>query len=280
MKRDLYQEVTDRIIKTLENGVAPWVRPWKVGQYSLPHNGATGRRYSGINVCLLWQTHYTDNRWYTFEQARSKNGCVRKGEKGTGIIFFNPLIKKDDNGNEQVIPFIRGFTVFNHEQIKWEIEESIEDFVAEITFIEAKNVVNATDVKIQHGGGKAFYRPGLDIINMPEIVSFRSEADYWGTMFHELIHWTGHESRNNRQFGKRFGDNAYAMEELVAEMGAAFLCAQSGVEGKLQHAEYISSWLKLLHEDKKAVFTAAKQAQQAVDFILAFSEDKKTEKAA
>lgn len=280
MKRDLYQEVTDRIIEALENGTAPWVKPWKSGQYALPHNGATGRRYSGINVFLLWATQYTDNRWYTFKQARAKNGCVRKGEKGTGIIFFKPLVKKDDDGNEQVIPLIRGFTVFNHDQIEWENEETIEESDIEITFVEAENIVNATDAKIRHGGDRACYNMNTDQISMPELEQFNSEADYWGTMLHELTHWTGHESRKARKFGKRFGDNAYAMEELVAEMGAAYLCAQSGVEGKLQHAEYISSWLKVLKKDKKAVFTAAKQAQQAADFVMEFSAEEESEKAA
>ena len=280
MKRDLYQEVTDRIIKALESGTAPWVKPWNATNYGMPVNGATGRAYSGINVFLLWASPYTDNRWYTFKQAQGKKGCVRKGEKGTGIIFFKPLVKKDDDGKEQVIPLIRGFTVFNHEQIEWENEETIEESEIEITFVEAENMVSATAAKIKHGGARACYNMHTDQISMPTIDSFKSEADYWGTMLHELTHWTGHKSRKNRQFGKRFGDNAYAVEELVAEMGAAFLCAQSGVEGKLQHAEYISSWLKVLKQDKKAVFTAAKQAQQAADFVVAFSQEEKAEQAA
>lgn len=280
MKRDLYQEVTDRIIDALQQGTTPWVKPWKdSGGSGMPVNGATGHKYSGINVFLLWASPYTDSRWYSFKQAQAKHGRVRKGAKGTNIVFFKPLVKKTDDGKEQVIPLIRGFTVFNHQQIDWQNEEDSVESNFELNFTKAKNIVDATRAVIEHGSDRACYNPIFDVINMPNFNSFKTEEDYWATMLHELTHWTGHSKRKARQFGKRFGDDAYAMEELVAEMGAAFLCAHAEVEGKLQHAEYISGWLKILKKDKRAVFTAAKQAQQAADFVLEFSQEKKLDKA-
>lgn len=288
--RDLYQEVTNSIIDALEEGVAPWVKPWSSGGSAfggLPVNGSTGRPYTGINVLLLWAAQqrggFASSAWYTFNQAKSLNGSVKKGSKGTMAVFFKPIKKglKDEAGNpildpqgnqkEDTIPLIKHFNLFNAEQIEWPEEEAPAETPvdsSEVGYPEAQQVVDDSGAVVYHGGGKACYVPALDVIHMPEKGRFESEEAYYATLLHELAHWTGHSSRLDRLSEGKPSRSDYAYEELIAEISASFLCAHTGVEGDLQHANYIGSWLEKLRGDKKYVFRAASAAQKAADYLL------------
>lgn len=265
---DIYQTVTDRIITALEQGTAPWLKPWAEGKCGTmgPFNAATGRPYNGINWLVLGS-----GGWLTFKQAKELGGSVRKGEKGTQIVFWSfPKIKDTETGEEKVVPFAKGYTVFAVEQCEG-LNEAKLKAPAPITAGQTSiNVIAAqAGAQVRHGGSKAFYSPSTDHVQMPSIDAFESADAYAGTLAHELVHWTGHQSRCDRQFGKRFGDDAYAFEELVAEIGSAFVCAQTGIplEG-LQHTSYVASWLKVLKNDKRAIFTASSQAKKAAEFLL------------
>jgi antirestriction protein ArdC len=273
-KRDLYAEVTQKIIAALETGVAPWVKPWTAGAPiggALPHNYLTKRPYRGINFPLLWSAGFESNAWMTYKQAQSIGAHVRKGERGSMIVFFKPYKIREQNASgkqeERTIPLLRAFTVFNVAQIDG-LPESAPAMPVVSNFSAADAAL--AQARIDHGGDRACYIPALDAIRMPHVSQFRSIADYYSTALHELTHWTA--SRCAREFGKKFGDTAYAREELVAEMGAAFLCGQFGIEGKLQHAEYIGNWIAVLKGDKRAVLMAASAAQKAADFINQGSE--------
>ena len=270
---DIYQQVTDRIIASLEQGTAPWLKPWAEGKCGTagPFNAVTGRPYNGINWLVLGS-----GGWLTFKQAKELGGSVRKGEKGTQIVFWSfPKIKDSETGEEKVVPFAKGYTVFAVEQcdgLDTAKLKAPQPIVAGETNI---NVIAAlAGAQVRHGGSKAFYSPSTDHVQMPSLEAFESADAYAGTLAHELVHWTGHQSRCDRQFGKRFGDDAYAFEELVAEIGSAFVCAQTGIplEG-LQHDRYVASWLKVLKGDKRAIFTASSQAKKAAEFLLASAEE-------
>jgi len=281
-KKDHYKVVTDRIVAALEEGVAPWIKPWEAAT-GMPHNGHTGHKYSGLNVWLCWSSGQPDPRWYTFKQVRSgKYGSshVRKGEKGTPIIkwLFKEVTVEAENPEEEpktvTKPILVTFTVFNHKQVEWEKgkepklpEENRASFDPAEACAAAADLMDKTGAAIEHGGSSAYYSPNTDYIGMPVPGAFNTPEDYWSTLLHEATHWTGHTSRCNRDLNNRFGTEAYAMEELVAELGSAFLCADLGIRGKLQHEEYIGSWIKRLRSDKYAIFTAAKHAKNAVAFL-------------
>lgn len=273
--RDIYQDVTNRIITALENGTAPWLRPWrdsKSGSITEPYNAVSGRPYNGINVLILGTMPYPELGWLTFKQAKELGGNVRKGEHGTQIIFWKFEKRQDEQTKEwKVIPFARAYTVFNVAQCenldasKLKLPEPPKAGETDINTIAAN--VGAI---VQHGGNRAFYSPSHDFIVMPSADAFKTRDHYASTLAHELTHWTGHKARCNREFGKRFGDAAYAFEELVAEIGSAFLCAQTGIAlDGLQHPDYVANWLQVLKNDKRAIFTAASKAKEACAFILA-----------
>lgn len=264
-----YETVTNEIIKQLETGCAPWVRPWNAGA---DYNLISGTQYRGVNRVILGMTAmakgYSSNVWGTFKQINERGGMVRKGEKGTAIVFFKPVTKvgQNDQGEAEVSSFavMKSYVVFNLEQ-----QDGIElDAKTEFTPVEeAEERIVKTGASISHGGNQAFYSPGSDRIQMPVKDSFDTPASYYATAFHELIHWSGAKDRLSRDLSGRFGNPEYAFEELVAEMGAAFLCQDHGIAGELRHAGYIKSWLKALRDDKTAVFKAAALAQKAADFI-------------
>lgn len=285
-KRDIKQEVTDRIVGALKAGTAPWVKGWSGGTaMGMPVNGATGRAYNGINVVLLWfsaqEFGYTSNEWMTFKQAKGLGGSVRKGEKATMVTFWKILTKEDEDGNEKKIFFLRHYNVFNRDQIDGltEVEVTEEPTPAE-RHERADALIEGTGAKITYGSGQAAYSKLTDAIQMPAIEQFDHEEEFYSTSFHELSHWTGAKSRLDRDLSGRFGDQSYAMEELVAELSAAFVCAELGIEGKLQHAEYIGSWIKKLEEDKNAIFTAASAARKSSEFLTAFEADEELQAAA
>jgi antirestriction protein ArdC len=278
--RDIHQEVTDRIVAALETGVAPWVKPWKETKGgTMPHNAVTRRAYSGVNVLLLWiaaqEKGYAGSGWLTFKQAKELGGNVRKGEKATNIVFMKPLTftETTEGGDteEKSVLLARGYAVFNIEQcdgLPERIHSQKADNLVEVETDAAFNAwVAGTGASLRHGGNRACYSPSHDAITMPKPEQFRDLNSYKATLLHELTHWTGHKSRLDRNLRNRFGSQEYAAEELVAELGAAFLCAELQVDGQLQHAEYIASWLKVLKADKRAIFTAASAASKAANYL-------------
>lgn len=285
-KPDIYTRVTQQIIDALEEGVRPWEKPWKCGSISHPVR-SNGKPYTGINVLLLWMATiaagYTSDRWLTYKQAHELGGQVRKGEKGSTIVYANSFTKKEttDDGEEfeQEIYFLKGYTVFNVEQITDLPEEYYHKPAPRIEPVEriekAEIFFAMIPADIRHGGDRAYYTNSQDYIKLPAFESFRDAESYYATLGHELVHWTKHQSRLNRDFkSKSWGDKEYAREELVAELGAAFLCAELGLTPVIRedHAPYIQSWLKVLKEDKRAIFSAASHAQRAVDFIKGFNK--------
>ncbi len=279
---DLYQTVTKKIIASLERGTAPWIRPWTGGDFDpAPANATTLRPYRGINVLLLnlqsMTRGFENNRWLTFQQALSVGACVRKGEHGTPVVFFKMHEIDATNAERRpaeerkVIPLLRSFTVFNTDQIDG-LPAALAPAAAPVAVWEAldtaEHIIDASGAQVRHGGSRAFYAPAEDIIQIPARSAFGSASDYYATALHELTHWTGHPSRCNRPLGKRHGIDAYAFEELVAEMGAAFLTSHCRLPGRMQHDSYIASWLTALRSDKRLIFTAASQAQKAADYLL------------
>jgi antirestriction protein ArdC len=285
MRQDIYARVTDNIVASLEQGVRPWVKPWTVqhaaGRITRPlrHNGIP---YRGINVLLLWseavEKGYAAPLWLTFKQALHLKGHVRKGERGSMVVYTERVTRTrvDDAGEEveKEIPFLKSYVVFNADQIDGLPEQFYArpaprtDAVPRIARAEA--FFARTDAFTVHGGSQACYRPPHDRIHLPCIDAFKDAESYYATRAHECIHWTGHPSRLARQFGcKRWGDEGYAVEELVAELGAAFLCADLDItaEPRDDHAAYLSHWLKVLKQDRRAIFSAASCAQRACDYL-------------
>jgi len=279
MSRNLYKEVSERILAELEAGVLPWVKPWSaVAGSGQVCNATTNRPYSGVNVVLLWMTMqatgYTQPRFLTFKQAQELGGNVRKGEKGTKVYFVSSLEVQDKNNEDETkrIPFLKEYTVFNVAQC-----DGLPERVMSLGAVKPRNkeerdpladeFIKATLCDLRHGEARAYYSPSFDYVMMPEFKAFKNADNYYATLFHELGHWTGADKRLKREFGQRFGDNKYAAEELVAELSAAFLCAEFGFDGETQHASYIGSWIKMLKADDKAFFTAASNAQKAADFM-------------
>lgn len=277
---DLYRSVTARIVADLDAGIAPWVKPWKDGRTAglLPQNAVTGRPYRGINIPILWdaanRAGYPRQEWLTFKQAFGAGGVVRKGERGTPVVFVKRVLApgKDDDETDALVSLLRVFTVFNVEQVDGLAPEPTAAEPVQAPILVAEAFVRRIGADIRHGGNVACYVPSQDLIALPEPRQFESAAHYFATALHELTHWTGHQERLNRQLSHRFGSQAYAAEELVAELGAAFLCAELGIEGRLRHTDYIGAWLKLLRDDAKAVFTAASKASQAADFLRTASQ--------
>lgn len=282
-KKSIYEEITERIIESLETGVIPWARPWDAAKYGEHRNGLTNRPYRGLNIVLLnlvaTMRGFVDPRWLTFRNAEKLGGHVKKGEKGVAIVFWKFLSVKEREGSDsittpeddeqKVIPYARMYTVFNAEQC-----EGIELSPLEVPVaFEGQENPDAEKImalaKMHHGGGRAYYSPSRDCIVMPVREAFENIHFYFSTGYHEAVHWSGSPTRLNRTFGARFGDQNYAFEELVAEIGAAFLGAATGIPfEEMRHPEYINSWLQILKNDTKAIFTAAAKAQTAADFIL------------
>ena len=291
-RTDVYERVTASIMKELEHGTRPWLQPWQsTGSNRLPPLPlrSTGEAYRGINILLLWSAYlergYRSRTWMTYKQAAERGAQVRKGEKASLVVYANSITKTEANDQgektEREIAFMKGYSVFNVEQIDGlpaELYEPPAPPVAGrvVELIEAAEAfITKTGADVRHGGDRAYYATKSDHIQLPPAEVFRDGEAYTATKAHELMHWTGHASRMAREFGKRFGDEAYAFEELVAELGAAFLCADLGIalEPRDDHACYLAHWLKVLKEDKRAIFTAASQAQKAADYLHSLQTD-------
>jgi antirestriction protein ArdC len=284
---DLYQHVTDRIIAQLEIGVAPWQQPWASLGGGMPMNVASRKHYRGINVLLLWDAaqgrSYQSNLWGTYRQWDLLGGQVTRGERSTKIIFWTVMSKAttDQTTGEEKDEkrfFCREYSVFNLDQCggaaldRFRVSRPVGGFVG---FGPAEEAIAATGADVKHGGHRAFFDPTNDFVQMPLKETFNSPAAYYSTALHELTHWTGHESRLNR-INKlaRFGDQIYAAEELVGELGAAFLTASLGIPNQRtldNSTAYLANWLAVLKSDNRAIFTAATAASAAADYVLSFS---------
>jgi antirestriction protein ArdC len=285
MRSDVYQKITNQIVSALEQGVRPWHQPWNAehsaGRITRPLRG-NGVPYQGINTVMLWSAAtlkgYAAPIWMTYRQAQELGAHVRKGEEGSLVVYADKIIRTEttETGEEaeRAIPFMKGYTVFNVEQIKGLPEhyygkpQARTETVQRIPRVEA--FFAATGAKIVHGGSRACYVISTDHIHMPCIDFFRDAESYYAVLSHETCHMTRHKSRLNRDFGrKRFGDEGYAMEELTAELGSAFLCADLELTPELRddHSAYIQSWIRVLKDDKRAIFTASSHAQRAADYL-------------
>ena len=282
---DIYQSVTNRIITALEAGTPPWVRPWTGESDPNPINADSQRAYRGINwVTLQIEAQlggYNRNVWMTYRQAAARGAQVRNGARGCPVVFWklrkiNAAAETEpwpctDDIERRIIPLIRYSTVFNVAQIDGlppEYSASPETVPTWTSKEAAETIINKSGADIQHGGFRAFYQPTQDFVQLPSPNAFADAGSYYATALHELCHWSGHPTRLNRQLGSRFGAQAYAMEELIAEMGSAFLCAHSRINGLLQHASYVQNWLQVLRSDKRAIFVASTKAQNAADYLL------------
>lgn len=275
-KTDIYQTVTDSIIAALETGVKPWACPWQrtPGMSGLPSNYATGMGYSGMNIMLLWcsasEQGFNDSRWMTYKQAKAEGGQVRKGEHGTTAIFYTMLERENNEGETEYIPMLKTFTVFNVEQIDGLTLSDEAVFPAE-TFEplpQAEALFRNSGATIIAKGQNAFFAPSTDEIYLPERRLFSDAANFYATGMHELVHWSGAKSRLNREMKGKFGSEDYAFEELIAELGSAFLMADLGIVGEVQHESYIASWLKALRNDKRYIFKAASAASKAHRYLM------------
>ncbi len=293
-RANLYDDVTRRIIAELEAGRFPWVQPWgRPGSEGggagpgLPRNALTGRSYSGVNILILWgaviEQGWPSQSWLTFRQALQAGGTVRKGERGTTVVYadrFTPEAEKErarqSGGDAKSIAFLKRFTLFNVAQcegLRPGLAADAPDRSGPLPEREivpvAEAVIAASGVDFRIGGDKAFYVPSEDYVQVPPQPAFFEQVNYYRTALHELTHATGHAARLDRKLMNGFGSKDYAREELVAEMGSAFLCAALGIVPTVRHADYLASWLAVLREDNRAIFRAASQASKAADWLLA-----------
>lgn len=282
---DLYGRVTEAIVADLQRGVRPWTRPWSAdhlaGRVSRPLRHS-GEPYSGVNVILLWSEAvargFSAPIWMTFRQALAHGGHVRKGERGATVVYADRIQRTETDAAggdvEREIPFLKAYTVFNVEQIEDlpvrfqatavpKLEPAARDGRADAFFARL-------GADIRHGGNSAYYALHPDYVQVPSFETFRDPESYYATLAHECTHWTRHPSRLDRDFGRKaWGDAGYAREELVAELGAAFVCADLGLalQPREDHAAYIDSWLQVLSGDRRFIFTAAAHAQRAADYL-------------
>ncbi|MDQ2102543.1 ArdC family protein [Azospirillum isscasi] len=290
-RTSLYAEITARIIAELEAGRLPWVQPWgtpaAAAPLGLPRNAATGRAYTGVNVLILWGAvvacGFSSQGWLTFRQALALGGHVRKGERGTTVVYADRFIPDDERRRArdageapQAIPFLKRFTVFNCAQC-----ENLSDGSAvapppipeRLILPRAQALIQASGVDVRIGGTRAFYSPQHDYVQVPSPEAFFEPVNWHRTALHELGHSTGHASRLNRDLSGSFGSRKYAFEELVAEISAAYLCAALGIVPTVRHADYIGAWLEVLRGDDHAIVRAASLASKAADYLLGFAPE-------
>ena len=294
-RTNLYSEITGKIIAELEAGRVPWVQPWGTSAakapLGLPKNAFTDRQYSGINVLLLWgaviERGFSGQSWLTFRQALSLGGNVRKGERGTTVVYADRFVPEDEKRraretgeDARTIPFLKRFTVFNTDQCE-NLPEDVAITAPPVPtgLIEphVEALIAATGIDFRIGGNWAFYVPAHDYVQVPPPQAYFEPINWHRTALHEMGHATGHVSRLGRDFSGSFGTKKYAFEELIAEITAAFCCASLGIAPTVRHADYIGSWLEVLREDNRAIVRAASQAGKAADWLLAFTpEDAKS----
>ncbi|GHH02803.1 ArdC family protein [Pseudodonghicola xiamenensis] len=294
-RTNLYDDITDKIIAELEDGRLPWVQPWGTAAaqapLAMPCNASTGRQYSGINVLILWgaviQQGYPTQHWLTFRQALSLGGNVRKGERGTTVVYADRFTPEDEKRHAREtgedansIPFLKRFTVFNAAQCEGLPDDmAIEAPPPPPGLIEPRveALIKATGIDFRIGGNRAFYVPSLDYVQVPPPQAYFEPINWHRTALHEMGHATGHASRLGRDFSGAFGTRKYAFEELIAEISSAFCCASLGIVPTVRHADYLGSWLEVMREDSRAIVRAASQASKAADWLLAHLPDDSTD---
>jgi antirestriction protein ArdC len=283
-EQDVYSRVTSQIVNAIEQGAGTWRMPWHTsGRFAFsPINAISKKPYRGINTVCLWAAAqakgYERGEWATYQQWQDRGAQVRKGEKATTVVFWkfaNSSAESQDDGEETPVTgsrllFTRGYSVFNAGQVDGYTPKPDSEIPMPERIERAEAFFRGIAADVRHGGNRAFYSPATDHIQMPPFAAFREGIGYYSTLAHEHTHWTAKTERCDRQLGKRFGDNAYAAEELIAELGAAFACAHLGLstEPRADHAAYIATWLKVLKSDSRAIFTAASKAQQACDWLI------------
>lgn len=290
-RTNLYDEITGKIIAELEAGRFPWAQPWgkatAAAPLGLPQNASTGRAYSGINILILWgavvQHGFPGQGWLTYRQAQSLGANVRKGERGTTVVYADRFTPEDEKRRAREtgaepgkIAFLKRFTVFNTTQcdgLPEDIAVAIPPQPPGLIEPRVEALIKATGIDFRIGGDRAYYVPALDHVVVPPPQAFFESINWHRTALHELGHATGHASRLARDFSGGFGTKKYAFEELIAEISAAFCCASLGIVPTVRHADYIGSWLEVLREDNRAIVRAASQASKAADWILSFLPD-------
>lgn len=284
---DPHTRITDRIIAELDQGVRPWLKPWNsdalAGRVTRPLR-ASGEAYRGINVILLWMeavaAGYASPTWMTYRQAQALGAQVRKGEHGATVVYYGTSTKTERDEQtgeerEEGFRFLKTYTVFNAAQIdglpeRFQIEPEAPALPAPDRIEAAEAFFSKIPATVNHGGNQAYYNLTADRIQLPPFEAFREAEGYYATRGHETVHWTRHESRLDRSFGRKtWGDEGYAREELVAELGAAFLAADLGIaiEPRPDHASYIASWIQVLQNDNRAIVQAAAHAERAVAYL-------------
>lgn len=282
----LFERVTAQIIAAIESGPGSYKMPWHrwgegLGQ---PVNAVTGRRYRGLNVLQLWSSAelegYESGRWATLRQWSEAGGKVRKSERATPVVFWKSTTaargEADEEGSHTSRLISRCYYLFNEAQVEnVEPKRRVQRLSPDQRIASAESFIRATGADIRFGGDRAFYAPASDHISLPKFEQFRDPLAFYGVAGHELVHWSGAKHRLDRELSGRFGANSYAAEELVAEIGAAFIAAKLGLAlaPREDHASYVSSWLKVLRNDPRAILTAAAKAQEAVDYLVSFSDE-------
>ncbi|GGI34001.1 ArdC family protein [Bradyrhizobium guangdongense] len=287
----LYNEITDKIIAELEAGRVPWVQPWGTAAVkpalAMPRNASTNRQYSGVNILILWgaviERGFTGQSWLTFRQVLSLGGHVRKGERGTTVVYADRFVPNDEKRraaeageDAKVLSFLKRFTVFNTDQCD-ELPDNITAVAppppADLIEPTVDALIKASKIPFRIGGDRAFYATAEDYVQVPPPQAYFETINWHRTALHELGHATGHPSRLNRDQSGSFATKKYAFEELVAELSSAFGCASLGIVPTVRHADYIGSWLEVLREDNRAIMRAASQASKAADYLLGFVPD-------
>jgi antirestriction protein ArdC len=274
--RDVYREITERILDALESGTVPWRRPWR--DFGMQRNLSSRRPYRGINQLLTQLTQqlrgYGSPFWLTYRGAERAGGHVRRAERGTLVVLWKRLVVEDEESEEKKrIWWARAYTVFNLDQVDGVEAPAIEEKRLEFEPNQRCEHLLARmpdPPTVQHVPGGAFYVPASDTITLPPRESFHEVEGYYATRFHETVHSTGHSSRLDRELASRSSEESYSREELIAELGAAMLCGRAGIAPQRleQSAAYIASWLAALRNDKRMVVSASQHAQRAVDHIL------------
>jgi antirestriction protein ArdC len=286
---NFYDDITCKIIAELEAGCVPWIQPWGTAAakapLAMPQNAATNRRYSGINVLILWnaviERGFSGQSWLTFRQAVSLGGCIRRGERGTSVVYADRFVPAEEMkrastaGDEaRAIPFLKRFTVFNTDQCDG-LSADVSSIAPSRHTIEpqVEALIRATRIDVRIGGNRAFYCPPEDYVQLPPPAAFFEPINWHRTALHELAHASGHSSRLNRDLSGGYGTKKYAFEEIVAEISSAFCCASLGIVPTVRHSDYVGSWLKVLREDNRAIIRATSQASKVADYLLAFLPD-------
>ena len=287
-RTSLYDEITNKIIAELEAGRVPWVQPWGTAaakaSLAVPKNAATNRQYSGINILILGgavvERGFAGQSWLTFRQALSLGGHVRKGERGTTVVYADRFVpaeeqrRASENDEEaQAIPFLKRFTVFNTDQcddMPSDIATTAQPAPPGMIQPKVEYLIKATGIDFRIGGNRAHYVPAEDYVQVPPPQAYFEPINWHRTALHELAHASGHESRLNRDLSGSYGTKKYAFEELIAEISSAFSCASLGIVPTVRHADYIGSWLEVLREDNRAIVRAASQASKVADYLLGF----------